>query len=343
MTLSRPVRPSLADCLGPAEHRFFGDGFRRVRQRLHDIRVVRGPHAAEARARASVRYPPDWSAKSTKGTLVPHLSSIDTLLLGAQLAEILLVHAYDLDPGARSRMWLREVRLRAGGRPQEDLDHLAVHGVARPAESVPVVDGLRATVVHTRIGSMDVRSEVQHETGDGYRADSGEARHASAVDALGEPCRCYFVEQFRHRGLEFVDMAVDRAAREIDATVRITPAPGEGHPFSTGLEAAYGPSASMIDAITVTGQLTQVLLYALDGLDRHDSDTLWLRRATLSTRLPLRALDRPFPARARIEDTHRLAMADDTWRACDLSYSFHGISGRFAVAHRLPDRGSRSR
>ncbi|WP_329268829.1 AvrD family protein [Streptomyces pseudovenezuelae] len=341
MTPPPPAGPSLADFLGPAEHRFFGHGYRRVHRRLDDIRIVRGPEATEARARASVRYPSDWSAKGAGERLVPHLSSVDALLLGAQLAEILLGHAFGLDAGARSRMWLRDVRLRAGGRPQENLDDLPVHGLVRPAEPAYGTDGLCATAVHSRIGSMDVRCEVQHETGDGYRRDSGQALHPSSEDALAEPYRRYFVEQFRHRDLRVTGVAVDRQAGRVDATVHITPAPGEGHPLSTGLEAAYGPSASMIDAITVTGQLTQVLLYALDGLDREASETLWLRRATLSTRLPLRALDRAFPVHARIEDTRRLAIAGDIWRVCDLGYSFHGITGDFAVAHRLPDRGSR--
>ncbi|MFJ9565173.1 AvrD family protein [Streptomyces fuscichromogenes] len=340
MTQVRRTVASVDDCLGPAEHRFFGNGYRRVRQRLDDIRVVGLPETTEVRAQASVRYPPDWSAKGAGAQLVPHLSSIDALVLGAQLAEILLGHAYGLDADARSRMWLREVRLRAGGRPQEDLDRLAVHGVVRPEESAHVTDGLRVTPVRSSIGSMEFWAEVQHETGSHCHTAHGETHHPSAEAVLGEPYRHHFADLFRHRSQRITDLAVDRSAGRVDATVHITPAPGEDQGLCTGLEAAYTPSTSMVDAIAVMGQLAQILLYALDGLDRADSETLWLRRATLSTRLPLRALDRAFPVHVRIEDTSRLAIAGDTWRVCDLGYDFHGITGGFSVAHRLPNRGT---
>lgn len=341
MTGTRLVVPSIDDYLGPGERRFFGGGFRRVRQSLEDIRVSSSREATEVSARACVSYPPDWSAKGTGTELVPHLSGIDALVLGAQLAEILLVHAHGLDDGHRSRMWLRGVRLRAGAHPQEALDSLAVRSVARTAESAPVRDGLRATPIRSRIGSMEIWSEVQHEEGRGYDPGAREARHASARAALGEPYRRYFAELFRRRDQRVTDLTVDRAAGRIDATVRITPALGEGRPLCAGLEAAYAPSASMIDAIAVMGQLAQVLLYELDGIDRRDSDTLWLRRARLSTRLPLRPLDHAFPVHARIEETRVLSLADGLWRACDLDYAFHGITGGFSVAHRLPNQGLR--
>nr|WP_245695023.1 AvrD family protein [Streptomyces antibioticus] len=337
---ARLMVAAIDDYLGPGEHRYFGTGFRRVRHRLETIRVSRRPDATEATAHASVTYPAHWSAKGT-GELLPHLSSIDSLALGAQLAEILLGHAYGLDAGARSRMWLREVSLRAGVHPQEDLADIPVHGVFRPAESESVADGLLVSCLDVRIGSMEVRCEVQHEVAGGYRTDRAEARHPSAEDALGEPCRRYFADLFRHRDQRVTDLTVDRDAGRVDATVRITPAPGESRIRPTGLESAYLPSASMIDAITVTGQLAQVLLYELDGIDRGDSDTLWLRKAALSTRMPLRALDHAFPVHARIEDSRLLIIADDTWRVCELGYAFHGITGGFSVAHRLPDRGRR--
>ncbi|MDN3029070.1 AvrD family protein [Streptomyces sp. S.PB5] len=337
---TRRIVATIDDCLGPGEDRYFGAGFRRVRHRLEAIQVSRRPDSTEATARASVTYPAHWSAKGT-GQLVPHLSSIDSLALVAQLAEILLGQAYGLDAGARSRMWLRAVHLRAGVHPQEDLDHIPVHGVVRPAESTHVADGLLASSLHTRIGSMEVRCDIQHEAAGGYRPGRAGARHRSAEDVLGEPHRRYFADLFRHRDQQVTHLIVDRDAGRVDATVHITPAPGESHLRPTGLESAYLPSASMIDAITVTGQLAQVLLYEIDGIDRGDSDTLWLRKAALSTRMPLRTLEHPFSAHVRIEDSRLLIIADDTWRVCDFGYAFHGITGGFSVAHRLPDQGPR--
>ncbi|MET8976484.1 AvrD family protein [Streptomyces sp. NPDC004539] len=337
MTAGPLVVGDIQDYLGPAGERFFGSGFRRVRQRLTALALTGDQESTEVTATASVAYPADWSAKGTGG-LVPHLSSIDALVLAARTAELLLTHAYVLDTGARSRMWLRRVVIRAGGRPQEDLARLPVHGTARPAESVTVADGLRTSVVRVSIGSMDVRCEVQHEDQDGYRPPQ-DALYEDADTALGDPAGQYYAELFRHRAHRVTRLAVDAAAGRADAEAALTPAPGES--AGTGLEAAYAPSASMVDAIAVMGQLAQVLMYELDGLTRGGSDTLWLRRAELATDLPLRAVDRAFPVHARVADTRLVDIDADRWRVCDLAYGFHGITGTFSVTHRLPDRGTR--
>ncbi|WP_075731623.1 AvrD family protein [Streptomyces acidiscabies] len=337
MTVGRLTAGDVEDYLGPAEGRYFGSGFRRVRQRLTAIALTGGPESTRATATASVGYPGDWSAKGTGG-LVPHLSTIDALVLAARTAELLLTHAYGLDAGARSRMWLRRVVIRAGDRPQEDLARLPVHGTARPAESVAVADGLRTSVVGVTIGSMDVRCEVQHEDQGGYRP-SQSALYEDADTALGAPDGQYYAELFRWRGQRVTHLAVDAPAGRADAEVTLTPAPGES--AGTGLEAAYAPSASMVDAIAVMGQLAQILMYELDGLTRGGSDTLWLRRAELATDLPLRAVDRAFPVHARVADSRLVDIDDRRWRVCDLSYGFHGITGTFSVTHRLPDRGTR--
>ncbi|MFM9445715.1 AvrD family protein [Streptomyces acidiscabies] len=337
MTVGRLTVGDIEDYLGPAEGRYFGSGFRRVRQRLAAITLTGGPESTRATATASVGYPGDWSAKGTGG-LVPHLSTIDALVLAARTAELLLTHAYGLDVGARSRMWLRRVVIRAGGSPQEDLARLPVHGTARPAESVAVADGLRTSAVGVTIGSMHVRCEVQHEDQGGYRPSQG-ALYEDADTALGAPDGQYYAELFRRRGQRVTHLAVDAPAGSADAEVALTPAPGES--AGTGLEAAYAPSASMVDAIAVMGQLAQILMYELDGLTRGGSDTLWLRRAELATDLPLRAVDRAFPVHARVADSRLVDIDDHQWRVCDLSYGFHGITGTFSVTHRLPDRGTR--
>ncbi|QZZ31660.1 hypothetical protein A7X85_40465 [Streptomyces sp. ST1015] len=328
---------AVEDHLGPAEGRYFASGFLRVRQRLTAIALTGGPESTRAAATASVTYPADWSAKGAGG-LVPHLSSIDALVLAARTAELLLTHAYGLDAGARSRMWLRRVVIRTGGRPQEDLARLRVRGTVRPAESVAVADGLRTSAVGVTIGSMDVRCEVQHEDQGGYRPSEG-ALYEDADTALGAPDGQYYAELFRRRTQRVTRLAVDPEAARADAEIALTPAPGEG--AGTGLEAAYAPSASMVDAIAVVGQLAQILMYGLDGLTRGRSDTLWLRRAELATDLPLRAVDRAFPAHARVADARLVDIDEHPWRVCDLSYGFHGITGTFSVAHRLPDRGTR--
>jgi len=85
------------DCLGDESTRFFGAGHRRARHTVRDVTVVpagRGDGAVTATV--DVTYPADWSKKVDGVDIRPHLSSIDTLLLGVQLCEAYLVQAMAL-------------------------------------------------------------------------------------------------------------------------------------------------------------------------------------------------------------------------------------------------------
>src|ERR1700738_3999369 len=87
---------SIDDYLGPAKNRFFSRGYQRADYEVYNLTVIpEGAGDAGATAGANLRYPADWSQKN--GTdLRPHLSTVDALVLGVQLAELHLAHTYGL-------------------------------------------------------------------------------------------------------------------------------------------------------------------------------------------------------------------------------------------------------
>src|SRR5918997_1151469 len=105
--------------LAPAGERHFGDGFKRVTHEITDLVIGGIDGRGTIQATATLGYPEDWSRKST-GSLRPHVSSIDGLLLVVELAEACLTHRYGLDREQRRRMWLRSLEMRAAA-PQEEL------------------------------------------------------------------------------------------------------------------------------------------------------------------------------------------------------------------------------
>src|SRR5690349_16564634 len=146
------------DRLGPAEKRFFGTGFRRSEHTIRRLRVGAG----RIDAAAAVRYPADWSTKGEVDQL-PHLSTVDVLVLGAQLAELQVAQAYGLDPGRRSSMWLRRVRIQAGRAPlEEGLDDFPVTAVAAGTADDAVIAGFRVSLVDCRVGPLRIRCEIEH-------------------------------------------------------------------------------------------------------------------------------------------------------------------------------------
>ena len=333
-----PARPypmqSIDDRLGPAAKRFFGDGHRRVHYRFTDTVVTAGPpDAVQLSATASVICPPDWSTKGATAQR-PHLSTIDALIVGARLADVLLSRRHRLNDLERAATWLRRVEIKAGRAPdEENLERLAVTArlrSTRPDEDDPA---LAVSVLDCQVGAMRVRCDVVHPVGRAS-ADTASAGTASAqpVDLTELPVGVYG-EGFRHRRQAITDVRVDLPRLRADATAQVLAEPGLHS--SVGIEGAYQPSVTLVDAFVIALQLGQVLIYGLDEVDRAHSRTLWMRRTVLEADDTFRPAGRPMPASAELRDAALLDAHGTAWRTADILSSYAGVRVRCSVTHEL--------
>ncbi|SEN90395.1 avirulence D protein (AvrD) [Actinacidiphila rubida] len=350
---------SIDDRLGPAASRFFGDGHRRVTYRFTGIVIDPGPDGAIT-ATAGVLCPPDWSLKAGASQR-PHLSTIDALVVGARLAELFLTRRHRLTAAKRSLMWLRRVEIRAGREPdEEDLESLRVEG--RPAGTRPHehLAGTAVTLMTCRIGGMRIRCEVVHPFGRpvvhpvvhpvfdragpaatelGGLAAADLAARDRAAGPLPYPAPAgLYGEGFRTRRqpIRDITLQVTGDRQRADGTARLAPVPGTA-PGGGGLEGAYQPAVSFIDAFVIALQLGQLLLYDLDGLDRAHSNTLWMRRTVLECDTPERPATGPFPVTAELAGSALLDARDGArWRTADITAACAGVRVLCSVTHELP-------
>jgi hypothetical protein len=326
--LPRPTA-SIDHILGPAEKRFFGDGHRRVRYRFDDARVLPGPPGVgEVTATAAVLCPPDWS---TKGAVAqrPHLSTVDALIVGARLAEVFLAVRHRMTDLERAAMWLRRVEIKAGNAPDEDnLEQLEVAArlkATRPDQDDPT---LALSVLECHVGAMRVRCDVVHSAGRPTPDPAAEA----PVDLSGLPAGIYG-EGFRHRRQPITDVLVEPGSLRATATAQVFAEPGPHS--SVGIEGAYQPSVSLVDAFVIALQLGQVLIYDLDQVDRAHSRTLWMRRTVLEAEDVFRPAGGPMPVVAELLDATLLNAQGTAWRTADITSSYAGVRVRCAVTHEL--------
>ncbi len=327
---------SVDEYLGPAESRFFGSGYRRVRYVVRDLAMDH--HSAQhesggsvpLRATVGVVYPTDWSSKSAHVELRPHLSTVDALILGVRLSETCLEHATDMDDRLRRTAWLRRVDIKAGSEPNEEgLDAVAVEAVLRETTAAPDTMGGHISVVDCRIGNMTVRCEVEHGVGP---ASSGRGTAAGSVSSA--PLRRYG-DGYQHQSQLVEKVRIDPASQHAEALVTVDPAPGQGL-LGDGLEAQYHPSVSMVDSFVVSLQLGQVLLYELDRFPRAESNTLWMRHTSITRDTPHRSAADPFEATASLVDARLLRTAGGIWRTATIVGDCQGVRTRCAVTHQLP-------
>ena len=332
---------SAADYLGPPEKRFFSSGYRKAAHSVTGVRLTpAGTEQAGVTARVDVAYPSDWSKKKDGIDLPPHLSSIDTLVLAAQLAEAHLTHAYALNEVQRAAMRLRRVKLTAGTAPQEELTGLEARALlleTRPLEGTP---GRSLSVYDCRIAKMRARCEVEHASG-GRTEFSGS--HDTLQDLLGPAELRYYGTGFTHDAQHIDSVSADLDELTAEAAVRLTR--DEGAAAATaGIGGAQRPAPSMVDCFVGNLQLAQILMYELDAVRRADSNTLWMLRTVLTAQEGDPAADvgsgagqgRPLPLSTRITGKHLLPLRGGTWRNVEVAGEFAGVSLRCSLAHELP-------
>ncbi|MGW6022131.1 AvrD family protein [Streptomyces sp. NPDC055099] len=333
------VYGSLESCLGPGSSRFFGSGYKRVTQGLKDITTDGSADpGALVTARGTLTYPRDWSRKSGAGELRPHLSSIDALVLAANLAETHLGRAFGLDAAERRRIWLRSADVRAGSTPHEDLADFPVHGKLVAVDGPSGENATLASTFDCRVGSLKVRCTLVHDQGS--RAGTP-VTYDDEKQALGPARARHYGVGYKRRDQYAEQVRVDLDRQQIQGLQRVVATDEDAHPWgdaqTCGAEAAYGPSVSLVDALVGVAQLAQVLLYAQDGLTRGSTDTLWMRRFVISAGTPVRPLGHSFTPTVRTASSRLLSMGDARWRTAELTVDdFAGIDGRCWLAHRLP-------
>lgn len=336
---------SVTDYLGPPEKRFFSGGYRKAEHSVTGVRLTpAGAEQAGVTARVDVAYPSDWSKKKDGIDLPPHLSSIDTLVLAAQLAEAHLTHAYALNEEQRAAMRLRRVKLTAGTTPQEELTGLEARALlleTRPLEGAP---GRSLSVYDCRIAKMRARCEVEHATG-GRTGFSGS--HDTLQDLLGPAELRYYGTGFTNYAQHIDSVSADLDELTAEAAVRLTrdeDAPATAATATAGIGGAQRPAPSMIDCFVTNLQLAQILMYELDAVRRADSNTLWMLRTVLTAQgdgpganvPPGAAPARPLPLSTRITGKHLLPLRGGTWRNVEVAGEFAGVSLRCSLAHELP-------
>jgi hypothetical protein len=332
-TLSSPIGKykSIDDVLGPRETRFFGDGFRRVRHEIRDIAVSPGPDGrASLAARARIIHPDVWSRKGSMDQR-PHLSTIDVLVIAAQLSEVLLARELRLSPAQRRIAILRAVRIKAGRSPvEQEMGDLAL--TARFLEDQDDPRSARKSMTICTVGNLRAECEVIHPAGEGGSPGHDEVAAAYAGDL--QPG--VYSGGFRKRRQLLEDIEADFSENRARARLRTTFL--EGTPARReGLDASLYFAASAVDCFAATLQLGQLLLYQLDGVPRELSNTLWMRDTAVELDPSRGRLAAESPVTASLERLRLLENSKgETWRTSDIVGELHGTKVRCSVAHRIP-------
>jgi len=320
--------------LGPGDERFFSNGFRKVIQSINDITVYPYNKGEVDKgiitAKATLHYPNDWSKKKENSELIPHLSSVDAVILSTQLNEMYLTYKYSLNEEQRQSLWLKSFNMKASSTPQEDLQDFSIESVQLNASKYKGTNQF-ISVFEAKIGTITIISEIVHDIND-MQLDQGV--YDTSVDLLGPSATRYYGEGYKKPKQIIQDIDIQLKDQRISSPIKIE-YPQEIYMKEEGFEGKYRPSISMIDCMLIIAQLGQVLLYSLDNVKREDSNTLWMRKVFMESDNPYQQF-KTFEALTYIQKNRLLSVNNSHWRSCDMIGYCQGIRVEYSIAHELP-------
>jgi hypothetical protein len=311
---------SIDEILGPRHSRYFGDGFKGVRRSLCGFDFDADTRTLHAKA--TVAYPEKWSTKKQGKLLTPHLSTLDAMYLHSCLGEWLLFACFDVD-GSPTPFNLRRIEVKAGTLPQEDLSCIPISiSIENTERTTNEFCRYRSTIV-ARIGSMAVSSEFEHNGIERENRQLGIPPLFDAASAFPLTRECQ-LSMRTDRAQQLERIRIDSSNRKIGAN------------FEIRSQEQYQPEfITPIEAVAAIAQLAQVLIYRMDGLDRSQTDTLWMRHILYESI----GHDRPTETRsadAWIDSDKSIQKAGQHWRVYRVLGRLGASRGTCSITHRLP-------
>jgi hypothetical protein len=319
---------SVDDVLGDAGVRFFGNGYRQVYQRVLDVRI--DTPSRSATAVAEVIYPNSWSTKQER-ELTPHLSSIDSFVIAAQIVEAYVREAYGVDDVTSRRCWLRHCTIRSGPAPTLELNVIPVHMLlTKTAPDATTICGYLSEF-KLKVGTISVDLELDHPV----FVERQVRTIFSDVDAcLGAQQRRYYGCGYKATSIGVSDLVLNRPADRAHAQFSLGFAANSS---PAGLSGSYFPFISIVDALVGTAQLTQAVLYRQDNLTRASSGNMWMRRISVNVPRPMEPAP-SFDVETWIHQANVVPIGDQRWRTAKFKVKYPSLeAGEYSVAHQLPD------
>ncbi|WP_437611832.1 AvrD family protein [Erwinia sp. V71] len=122
-----------------------------------------------------------------------------------------------------------------------------------------------------------------------------------------------------------------------DVMIHIDDEEPAGSAIVTPLSICTGETWSVSSCFAASLQLGQALLYNLDGVDRAKSNTLWMKRTSITFSQEIsRSTQLPQPIFTKLENARKYTKQDGDWRRADIVSIICNTRISCSVTHRLP-------
>lgn len=305
--------------LGPCETRYFGSGFRRVR--YHATPVDNASHSWPISGTLDVRYPANWSTKSTGTALPAHLSTIDAVYLGTTISEWGVHRLFGCEKSDAEPL-VTHCAIRSGAAPDEQLTALPYS--IDSALTTSIKDRRSpftlSTALSLRLGAMKLEINVAHRGQ--LRKDLTASEPTNPLHVCGQQSLACRHATLGETSIHLRNVVLDREGRHASA------------------EVFFGPSIpayrllSLVEFSVACAQMAQAVIYRTDKLDRAQSNTLWMRDFVIDTTAPCKVSQQQL-IELRTLTHKRQRVNGELWSVFRFLCQLGAMTATFTFAHKL--------
>jgi hypothetical protein len=309
MENSKLYLSDISDYLGPAEDRYFSNGFKGVDISYRDADIRRGCYTATVAMLFGV-----WSKK--KGVeLTPHIGTTEFISIATVVCQQLMEKEAGLDRKSIDRSWISRFHCRMKSCEGMDYTHVLLSGKIVSAQR-----GLEHTIYkfEVHVGNICVKLEINCPVKPVDKHYYEQQEHS--VDL--------YREGYKLRDSTITNVHVDSKAMYSAGKITLYEQPCN----KKGIGACYG-GPLLTDHILVAGQLTQTLLCRINHTSRSKSANLWLREIDAWNETP--SDEKICAGEVRFLDFQLLRKRGETWQSVKLSGKVGNIHSCIKVAQRL--------
>ncbi len=298
--------------LGEYETRYFGKGHKKTRYYMDEITSDNFLFISNAK----IDYQGLWSEKSGV-QLTPHLSTIDAMILSILCTEKYFISKYeDLNI---EKLFLTRFEIKAGSKPIENTEEIKVisdnvHICNDCFKFKYKINGMAVYLEFIDLSKFNIDLESNYVEKHDFETINYFSNHLKNVihDIINIECNESEIQ------CNVIKYEIDK-------------------PRYFGLSSELSNYDSALEWIVIASQITQVLSYYYDKLERKNSNNLWMRHIQGEFYTPF-SLSETEVVTGKIDKSKIASFDNKTWRTFELSGGIpNKVMFKGKVSHILPE------
>ncbi|OFX57868.1 MAG: hypothetical protein A2066_04470 [Bacteroidetes bacterium GWB2_41_8] len=303
--------------LGDKRRRYFSSGYKKVNCKLSNYQYSDG--------KLSALLKPDWGKKlsiKNSGKVALHIGSIEGALVAFRMLELFLACRYNLTAYQISACSIRKIEFRTRQCEQ---------GIDLPfnvevSDSFSEIEKIEVGIYSFNIlvGNFHFAIEVDLKA----LVVPSEFSNEKFTRALLFWANQYYTLGYKSTYIDVVNLVLNLESRTVVGISKVRSSHAEGQ---SGLGICNRQGLTFIDFLSISGQLTQILLYQLENITREESNNMWVRSLIAEF-----CIDDSPPkkfSKAHFSGFSLVKLKEESWRAVTAQFEIGNIKGTAKVCH----------